>query len=128
MKPMSSNGVWDLEEIPKEDKTVGYKWVYKIKYDFRENIERFKARLVAKGFTQREEIEYNETFWISGIFGFRITSDGCKDDIPQWGFGEKCLHGTTKRFCRGRKRNDGTPPEEIYLWIKASFKTVVLEV
>jgi hypothetical protein len=29
MKSMSSNDVWDLEEIPKGAKTVGYKWVYK---------------------------------------------------------------------------------------------------
>jgi hypothetical protein len=62
MRSMSSNGVWDREEIPKGAKTVGYKWVYKIKCDSRGNVERFKARLVAKDFTQREEIDYNETF------------------------------------------------------------------
>jgi hypothetical protein len=33
MKSMSTNRVWDLEEIPKGAKTVGYKWVYKTKYD-----------------------------------------------------------------------------------------------
>ena len=48
MKSMSSNGVWDLEDIPKGAKTVGCKWVYKIKRDSRGNVERFKARLVAK--------------------------------------------------------------------------------
>jgi hypothetical protein len=43
MKSMSSNGVWDLEEIPKGAKKVGCKWVYKIKYGSRGNVERFKA-------------------------------------------------------------------------------------
>jgi hypothetical protein len=51
MRSMSTNRVWDLEEIPKEGKTVGCKWVYTMKCDYKGNIERFKARLVAKGFT-----------------------------------------------------------------------------
>jgi hypothetical protein len=62
MKSMKTNGVWNLETIPKRAKTVGCKWVYKTKHDSKGNIERFKARLVAKGFMQREGINYNETF------------------------------------------------------------------
>jgi hypothetical protein len=62
IKSMSTNEVWDLEEISKGDKTVGCKWVYKTKYDSQGNIDKFKARLVTKGYTQREGIDYNETF------------------------------------------------------------------
>jgi hypothetical protein len=62
IRSMSINKVWDLEEIPKEAKTIGCKWVYKMKCDSKENIERFKARLMAKRFTQREDIDYTETF------------------------------------------------------------------
>ena len=43
IKSMKTNGVWDLERIPKGAKTVGCKWVYKTKYDFKGNVERFKA-------------------------------------------------------------------------------------
>jgi transposase InsO family protein len=39
MRSMSANHVWDLENIPKGSKTVGYKWVYKIKYNTNENVE-----------------------------------------------------------------------------------------
>jgi hypothetical protein len=62
IKSMSTNEVWDLEEIPKGAKTVGCKWVYKTKYDSQGNIDKFKARLVVKEYTQREGINYNETF------------------------------------------------------------------
>jgi hypothetical protein len=62
MKSMSSNHVWYIQEIPKGAKIVGYKWVYKTKYDSNGNVEKYKVRVVAKGFTQREEVDYNETF------------------------------------------------------------------
>jgi hypothetical protein len=73
MRSMSANQVWKLEKIPKGAKTVGCKWVYKIKRDSKGNIDRFKARLVGKGFIQREGIDYNETFSpVSSKDSFRI--------------------------------------------------------
>jgi hypothetical protein len=73
MRSMSANQVWKLEKISKGAKTVGYKWVYKIKRDSKGNINRFKIRLVAKGFIQREGIDYNETFSpVSSKDSFRI--------------------------------------------------------
>ena len=47
MNSMNTNDVQDLEEIPNGVKRVRCNWVYKTKYDFKRNIERYKARLVA---------------------------------------------------------------------------------
>jgi hypothetical protein len=73
MRSMSANQVWRLEEIHKEAKIIGCRWVYKINRDSKVNIQIFKARLVAKGFTQIEGIYYNETFSsLSSKNSFRI--------------------------------------------------------
>ena len=63
----------DLVELSKETKTIGCKWVFKSKRDSLGNIKRYKARPVAKGFTQKEGINYKETFSpISKKDSFRI--------------------------------------------------------
>ncbi|KAH9751450.1 hypothetical protein KPL71_014302 [Citrus sinensis] len=62
MESVYSNKVWELIEAPNGVKPIGCKWIYKRKRGVDGRVETFKARLVAEGFTQKEEIDYEETF------------------------------------------------------------------
>ena len=62
MESMRTNQVWDLVDLPLGRKAIGNKWVLKIKRKADGSIERYKARLVAKGYTQKECVDYEETF------------------------------------------------------------------
>eukprot|EP00253_Pinus_taeda_P032853 PITA_32853 len=55
------NDVWEVVSRPQDRSVVGSRWIYKIKYDADDSIEKYKARFVAKGYVQKEGIEYEET-------------------------------------------------------------------
>ena len=59
---LEANHTWTLAPLPAGKKLIGCKWVYKIKYKVDGSVERYKARLVAKDFTQKEGVDYFETF------------------------------------------------------------------
>ena len=53
---------WDLVEPPPHRSIVGSKWIFKTKYDGDGQVDRHKCRLVAQGFSQKEGLDYTETF------------------------------------------------------------------
>ncbi|GKB29773.1 retrovirus-related pol polyprotein from transposon TNT 1-94 [Tanacetum coccineum] len=59
---LERNGTWTIENLPKDKKALGCKWVYKIKCKSDGAVEWFKARLVILGNHQVARIDYNETF------------------------------------------------------------------
>ena len=56
------NQVWEVVPRPQGKKVVGSKWIYKVKHAVDESVEKYKARFVEKGFSQKEGIDYEETF------------------------------------------------------------------
>nr|GEX74333.1 RNA-directed DNA polymerase, eukaryota, reverse transcriptase zinc-binding domain protein [Tanacetum cinerariifolium] len=62
MDALLRNDTWEIINLPKDRKTIGRKWISKIKYKSSGEIDRYKARLVAQRFGQKELIDYEETF------------------------------------------------------------------
>jgi len=52
MDSMARNKVWKLVDLPPQCKSIGNKWVFKIKRWAHSSIDKFKARLVAKEFNK----------------------------------------------------------------------------
>jgi hypothetical protein len=56
------NDVWEIVPRLKSKDVVSSKWLFKIKHVADGSIEKYKARFVARGFSQKEGIDYEETF------------------------------------------------------------------
>jgi hypothetical protein len=56
------NEVWEIVPRPKNKDVVSSRWLFKIKHVVDGSSEKYKARFVAHGFSQKEGIDYEETF------------------------------------------------------------------
>ena len=59
---MEENNTWDVVSLPKGKKAIGCRGLHTLKFNADGTLERRKSRLVAKGYTQKEGLDYNETF------------------------------------------------------------------
>ncbi|GJY02119.1 retrotransposon protein, putative, ty1-copia subclass [Tanacetum coccineum] len=94
IQSMIDNMVWVLVNLPPSCKTVGSKWLFKIKTDMDGNVHTYKARLVAKGYTQLYGVDYEETFSpvadirairilisIAAMDNSNVVTSPCKNDL-----------------------------------------------
>ena len=54
--------MWEIVPRPKDKSVVSSKWIFKTKHSADGSIEKYKARFVARGFSQKEGIDYEDTF------------------------------------------------------------------
>ncbi|KAE8718737.1 hypothetical protein F3Y22_tig00109992pilonHSYRG00051 [Hibiscus syriacus] len=62
IEALHKNNTWDLVPLPQGMKPIGNKWVFKIKRNGDDQVERYCARLVVKGYAQKKCIDFNEIF------------------------------------------------------------------
>ena len=56
------NDVWEIVPRPNGKSVVTSKWIFKIKHATDGSIDKYKLRFVATGFSQKEGVDYEETF------------------------------------------------------------------
>lgn len=69
VKAHLENGTWKVVRLPKGKRAIGSRWVFKIKRNADGSVDRYKGRIVAKGYSQREGVDYTETFAPTACFG-----------------------------------------------------------
>ena len=106
IRALAVNETSDLVDAPKGVKTIGCRWVYKVKYNTEGLVNRYKARLVAKGYAQQHDIDYHETFAqvakmttirvllvVATAKGWHLHQMDVKNEFPGTG-----VHGTVPRI------------------------------
>jgi hypothetical protein len=59
---LMSNGTWELVSRPRDSNIITGKWIFTHKLRADGSFDRYKARWVLRGFTQRPDVDYDETF------------------------------------------------------------------
>nr|GEY98497.1 hypothetical protein [Tanacetum cinerariifolium] len=120
--------VWVLVDLPKGERAIGSKWVFRNKKYERGIVIRNKARLVAQGHTQEEGIDYEEDFApvarieairlflaYASFMGFIVYQMDVKSDF---------LYGTIKEevyVCQPLGFEDTDYPDKVYIVVKALY-------
>ncbi|KAG8487951.1 hypothetical protein CXB51_018012 [Gossypium anomalum] len=62
LQALERNNTWILCHLPSHRRTIGCKWLFKVKTKADGTLDRYKARLVAKGFSQHAGVDFRDTF------------------------------------------------------------------
>jgi len=58
LQALEENGTWYLTDLPPGRKAIGYKWIFKTKFNSDGSIDRHKVRLVVQGCRQKAGVDY----------------------------------------------------------------------
>jgi hypothetical protein len=62
MATLDVNATWDLIALLKDKKTIGCKWVYKVKHNARWICEQIQSKISCQSYAQSYGIDYEKTY------------------------------------------------------------------
>jgi hypothetical protein len=105
------NKVWEIVPKSKNKDGVSYIWLFKIKHVANGSIEKYKEIFVARGFSQKEGIEYEETFAsvtrytsirtiiaLAAKMKWKLHQMDVKTDFPEWCYRRGSVYRATPRI------------------------------
>ncbi|KAI3715218.1 hypothetical protein L6452_22190 [Arctium lappa] len=120
--------VWDLVDLPKGNRAIGTKWIFRNKKDERGIVIRNKARLVEQGYTQEEGINYEEVFApvarVEAIRVFLAYASYMKFKVYQMDVNSAFLYGTIDEevyVCQPPGFENPLYPDRVYKLKKALY-------
>ena len=73
---MYENKVWTLIDLPNDQQSIEYKWIFKRKTDVDSSVTIYKARLIEKSFFDKVQgVEYDEIFLLVSML--KSLSESC---------------------------------------------------
>jgi hypothetical protein len=124
------NQVWELVDPPPGCKPIGTKWLWKNKDGEKGAVVRNKSRLVAQGFSQKEGIDYEETFALVACLeairillafsvakGFKLHQMDVKSAFMN-GVLEEEVYVSNHRGLRVRSTPPGVQVAESVVWVE----------
>jgi hypothetical protein len=107
---IKKNDVWDLTDLSRQRKAIGWKWVLRKKFKAGGSLDMYKARLMAKWVTQQPNVDFVDTYSpVAKLISIRIiVSVVAKMDLElheldvkttfKWGIKRGYLYDITKRI------------------------------
>nr|GEW48633.1 hypothetical protein [Tanacetum cinerariifolium] len=112
LESIKKNKTWELVVRSEGVKTIGVKWIFKIKLNENGEVEKYNARLVVKSYAQKKGVDYDAVFapvarWdtirtllvVAAQKGWNVYQLDVKSALIHR-IKRSCLRGPASRFCQ----------------------------